>query len=106
MILLALLGLPVIPTAEAWIYDTLLESALALIAYRVWPTWEGATAQVTFATLLEAHRNYATALLLELAHPGSVPRRSCAQRKPRSARRAATPKPQQRVLQASLSKLA
>ena len=45
---------------------------LALLAYRLWPTWEGASAQEKFARLIESHGAYAKALLTSLAHPGSV----------------------------------
>ena len=72
VVLLALLGMPALPTAEARIYATFIGAALALTAYVVWPTWEGATAQEKFARLAEAHRDYALALLRELAHPGSI----------------------------------
>jgi uncharacterized membrane protein YccC len=71
VVLLELLGIPAVPTAEARLLDTCIGAALALGAYFAWPTWEGATAQEKFARLLESHREYATALLRELAHPGS-----------------------------------
>ena len=70
VVLLDLLGTPAIPTAEARFFDTLIGSALALVGYLAWPTWEGATAQEKFGRLVEAHREYATALLRVLAHPG------------------------------------
>jgi uncharacterized membrane protein YccC len=72
VMLLALLGMPAVPTAEARIFDTFIGAALGLIAYFVWPTWEGSTAQEKFAQLIEAHRDYATGLLCELARPSSV----------------------------------
>ena len=72
VVLLALLGMPALPTAEARIYATFIGAALALTAYVVWPTWEGTTAQEKFARLAEAHREYALALLREFAHPGSI----------------------------------
>ena len=72
VVLLALLGMPAVPTAEARIYDTFIGAALALGAYLVWPTWEGASAQEKFAGLVEANRDYAKTLLRELAHPGST----------------------------------
>jgi uncharacterized membrane protein YccC len=72
VMLLALLGMPAVPTAEARIFDTFIGAALGLIAYLVWPTWEGSTAQEKFAQLIEAHRDYATGLLCELARPSSV----------------------------------
>jgi len=70
VVLLDLLGTPAIPTAEARFFDTLIGSALALVGYLAWPTWEGSTAQEKFARLVEAHREYATALLRVLADPG------------------------------------
>jgi uncharacterized membrane protein YccC len=72
VVLLDLLGTPAIPTAEARLLDTLIGSALALVGYLAWPTWEGAAAQEKFARLVEAHREYATALLRVLARPGSL----------------------------------
>jgi hypothetical protein len=72
VVLLDLLGMPAIPTAEARIFDTFTGAALALAAYVAWPTWEGATAQEKFARLVEAHRDYAEGLLRALAHPGSM----------------------------------
>jgi uncharacterized membrane protein YccC len=72
LILLALLGMPALFTAEARIVDTVIGAGLALAAYYLWPTWQGATAQDKFARFIEAHRDYGTALLRELAHPGSV----------------------------------
>jgi len=70
--LLDLLGMPAIATAEARLLDTVIGATLALTAYFVWPTWLGATAQEKFARLLEAHGEYAAALLRELARPGGV----------------------------------
>ncbi|MBV8442576.1 MAG: FUSC family protein [Hyphomicrobiales bacterium] len=72
VVLLELLGVPAARTAEARVLNTLLGSALALIAYRLWPTWEGLTAQEKFARLFERQRDYAEALLREVAHPGSL----------------------------------
>jgi len=73
VVLLVLLGMPPAHTVEARIYDTLMGAALALTAYLVWPTWERVTAREKFARLAEAHREYATALLVEVAHPDSIP---------------------------------
>jgi uncharacterized membrane protein YccC len=70
--LLDLLGTPALRTAEARLLDTVIVSALALVAYFAWPTWEGAGAQEKFARLVETHGAYAEVLLRELAHPGSV----------------------------------
>lgn len=72
VVLLELLGVPAAHTAEARFFNTLFGAALALIAYRVWPTWEGLAAQEKFARLLEGQRDYTEALLREFANPGSV----------------------------------
>src|SRR5260221_12123163 len=69
--LLELLGIPASRTVEARFFDTFIGASMALIAYFVWPTWEGSTAQEKLARLLESHREYVEALLRELAHPGS-----------------------------------
>ena len=69
VVLLALLGQPLIATAEARIYDTFIGAALALAAYVVWPTWAAATTHEKLAELIEAHRAYAAALLRRLADP-------------------------------------
>jgi hypothetical protein len=61
-----------VATAEARIVDTVIGAGLALAAYYLWPTWQGATAQDKFARFIDAHRDYGTALLRELARPGSV----------------------------------
>jgi len=72
VLLLALLGTPAIPTAEARIVETFLGAGLALVGYLAWPTWSSSTVQETFARLIEAHRDYAKALLAELANPGTA----------------------------------
>ena len=72
VILLDILGLPADTTAVARLIDTVIGSAFALIAYSVWPTWEGVTAQEKFAWLVEAHGAYTTALLHSFAHPGQT----------------------------------
>jgi uncharacterized membrane protein YccC len=70
--LLALLGLPAIPTAEARILETVLGAALALAGYVAWPTWAASTAHENLARLIEAHRDYVKALLAELANPATA----------------------------------
>ncbi|MGY4914641.1 FUSC family protein [Streptomyces sp. 900116325] len=69
VILLDILGLPADTTAVARLTDTAVGAVIALIAYSVWPTWEGLTAQEKFARLVEVHNTYTTALLRSLAHP-------------------------------------
>ncbi|MER7837632.1 FUSC family protein [Streptomyces sp. NPDC096040] len=70
VLLLDILGLPAATTARARLADTAIGAALALIAYALWPTWEGLTAHEKFARLIEAHGRYATSLLNEFTHPG------------------------------------
>ncbi len=72
LLLLAVLGMPAGASAEARVIDTFIGAAIALAAYIVWPTWLGASAQQVFAALVEAHRDYATALLREFGDAGSV----------------------------------
>jgi uncharacterized membrane protein YccC len=107
VVLLALLGLPAIPTAEARIFETFIGAALALGAYFTWPTWGRVTAQGKFAGLIEAHRDYATELLRELAHPGSAEPRDlralqAAARRARSDAEAATVRLSDEPVQARL----
>jgi uncharacterized membrane protein YccC len=72
VVLLDILGTPVVPTITARLADTAIGAALALIAYLAWPTWEAASAQEKFARLLEAHGEYAMALLQQVACPGRL----------------------------------
>ena len=70
--LLALMGQPAIPTAEARILETFLGAALAFAGYLAWPTWAASTAHEQLARLIEAHRDYVKALLAELVNPGTA----------------------------------
>jgi uncharacterized membrane protein YccC len=72
VIIMGILGLPADTTAMARLTDTAIGAAFALISYSAWPTWEGLTAQEKFARLLEAHGEYATALLHQFAYPGQI----------------------------------
>ncbi|MEV5011948.1 FUSC family protein [Streptomyces sp. NPDC055692] len=72
VILLEILGFPAVTTAEARLIETAIGAALALVAYSLWPTWEGLTAQEKFACLMEAHGQYACALLREAARAGQI----------------------------------
>jgi len=72
LLLLAMLGAPVVAGAEARVFDTFTGALLSLVAYLAWPTWLGASAQHQFAALVEAHRDYAAALLGEVGQAGSV----------------------------------
>ncbi|MFF0289252.1 FUSC family protein [Streptomyces sp. NPDC005262] len=72
VILLDILGLPADTTAVARLTDTAVGAVIALIAYSVWPTWEGLTAQEKFARTIEVHNTYTTALLRSLARPAQA----------------------------------
>ena len=63
VVLLALLGLPPGPTALARLAGTGIGTGLALLAYVLWPTWEGSSAAEKFAQLSIAQGRYAAALL-------------------------------------------
>lgn len=95
VMLLTLLGMPLVQTAEARVYDTFIGAAIAVVAYIVWPTWQRSTAHGTFERLMEAHRAFGTALLHALAHPAEVDERElraqqAAARRARSDAEAAT----------------
>ncbi len=47
------------------LFGTLLGSALALVAYLVWPTWEGRRANIALAKLIESYRAHIRAVLGE-----------------------------------------
>ncbi len=47
------------------LFGTLLGSALALVAYIVWPTWEGRRANIALAELIESYRAHIRAVLGE-----------------------------------------
>ncbi|MGH3301419.1 MAG: FUSC family protein [Streptosporangiaceae bacterium] len=70
VVLLALLGLPPEPTALARLAGTGLGTALAILAYLLWPTWEGTSAAEKFARLFAAQGRYAGALLRAYSRPG------------------------------------
>ncbi len=72
VVLLALLGLPAEPTALARLIGTGIGTALAIVAYLVWPTWEGTSSAEKFARLFLAQGSYASALLRAYARPGGV----------------------------------
>jgi uncharacterized membrane protein YccC len=72
VVLLALLGLPADQTAIARLAGTGVGAALALLAYLLWPTWEGSSANEKFARLLEAQGRYASALLRAYSRPAAA----------------------------------
>jgi uncharacterized membrane protein YccC len=69
VILLDLLGLPPDPTAVARLIGTGIGTGLAIIAYLVWPTWEGTSAGEKFARLITTQSRYASALLRAYGRP-------------------------------------
>ena len=69
VILLDLLGLPPDPTAVARLIGTGIGTGLAIIAYLVWPTWEGTSAGEKFARLMTTQSRYASALLRAYGRP-------------------------------------
>jgi uncharacterized membrane protein YccC len=66
---LALLGLPPLPTALARLAGICVGTALALLAYLLWPTWAVRTAAEKFARLFETQGRYVTALLRGYSRP-------------------------------------
>ncbi len=72
VVLLALLGLPAEPTVFARLIGTGLGTGLAILAYLVWPTWEGTSAAEKFARLFLAQGRYASALLRAYTRPGGA----------------------------------
>ena len=72
VVLLALLGLPPGPTAIARLIGTGVGTGLAILAYLLWPTWEGTTAAEKFARLISAQGAYARALLRAYTRPGGA----------------------------------
>jgi uncharacterized membrane protein YccC len=72
VVLLALLGLPPGPTALARLVGTGIGTGLAIVAYLMWPTWEGASAAEKFARLITEQGSYARALLRAYTRPGGA----------------------------------
>jgi uncharacterized membrane protein YccC len=72
VVLLALLGLPAEPTVLARLTGTGIGTGLAILAYLVWPTWEGTSAPEKFARLFLAQGRYASALLRAYTRPGGA----------------------------------
>jgi uncharacterized membrane protein YccC len=72
VVLLALLGLPPESTALARLAGTGIGTGLAILAYLLWPTWEGTSAAEKFARLFVAQGRYASALLHGYSRPGSA----------------------------------
>lgn len=63
VILLSFYGIPAEASVQARAIDTVLGSALALIAYLIWPTWERGREREVLAGMLDAYRAYAIGVL-------------------------------------------
>lgn len=63
VILLSFYGIPAAAAVQARAIDTVLGSALALVAYLAWPTWERGRERTALATMLETYRDYLAAVL-------------------------------------------
>ncbi|HEY2505211.1 MAG TPA: FUSC family protein [Streptosporangiaceae bacterium] len=74
VVLLALLGLPPVPTALARLAGTGVGAGLALLAYVAWPSWGGTSASEKFAELISAQGRYAAAVLRSYAAPPGAAR--------------------------------
>jgi uncharacterized membrane protein YccC len=71
VVLLALAGLPADQTALDRLLGTAVGTALALVAYILWPTWERASASEKFARLVLTQGRFVDMLLLAYTHPVS-----------------------------------
>jgi uncharacterized membrane protein YccC len=72
VVLLALLGLPADTTAIARLIGTGLGTALAVLAYVLWPTWGGMSAAEQFARVFAAQGSYASTLVRAYTRPGGT----------------------------------
>jgi hypothetical protein len=72
VVMLALLGLPPDPTAVARLIGTGIGTGLAILAYLLWPTWEGTSAAEKFARVIDAQGTYGRALLRAYTRPGDT----------------------------------
>ena len=67
--LIALTGLPSSTAGVDRLVDTAVGGLLAMLAYRLWPTWESTRTGRTLADLLGAQGHYGTAVLNAYADP-------------------------------------
>lgn len=63
VLLLSFEGIAPGDAIEMRLFGTLLGSALALLAYLAWPTWEGRRANIALAKLIESYRAHIRAVL-------------------------------------------
>ncbi len=71
VVLLALAGLPADQTALDRLAGTAIGTALALIAYILWPTWERASATDKFARLISTQARFMATMLRAYPSPAS-----------------------------------
>jgi uncharacterized membrane protein YccC len=71
VVLLALLGLPADSTAITRVIGTGVGTALAVLGYVLWPTWEGTSAAEKLARTFAAQGGYARETLRAYTRPGS-----------------------------------
>jgi uncharacterized membrane protein YccC len=72
VVLLALLGLPPLPTAIERLIGTGIGTGLAILAYLLWPTWESTSAAEKLARLFAAQGAYASAELHAYTRPAGT----------------------------------
>ena len=72
VVLLALLGLPPLPTAIERLIGTGIGTGLAILAYLLWPTWESTSAAEKLARLFTAQGAYASAELQAYTRPAAA----------------------------------
>jgi uncharacterized membrane protein YccC len=70
VVLLHLLGLPAEATAVDRLIGTGIGTGLALLAYVLWPTWEGMSASDKFARLFAVQGRYASTMLRDYTRSG------------------------------------
>jgi uncharacterized membrane protein YccC len=67
--LISLTGLPSSTAGLDRLVDTAVGGLLAMLAYRLWPTWESTRTGRTLATLLESQGRYGTSVLTAYVDP-------------------------------------
>jgi uncharacterized membrane protein YccC len=72
VVLLALFGLPPLSTAIERLIGTGIGTGLAILAYLLWPTWEGTSAAEKLARLFAAQGAYASAELETYTRPAGT----------------------------------
>ncbi|MGH8141834.1 MAG: FUSC family protein [Steroidobacteraceae bacterium] len=68
VILLSFYGIAPETAVHARVIDTILGSALALVAYLIWPTWERGRERELLAAMLDAYQKYLVAVVRDDPH--------------------------------------